>query len=150
MNPFNWQKIKKQIPQAASKRPRLAVLILGLLALLGLTWLAINTQMVLVGLRVRDLEAKLDRVNHENAKLEYDIALLTQPKRIADRASVLGLRPATLGQTTYLSIKYTPRDSLAQAQPNETTHSFDFISWWSELLSHLGLDADSHTAEASR
>ncbi len=156
MNPFNWQKIKKQIPEAASKRPRLAILILGLFALLALTWLTINTQMVLVGQRVRDLEAKLDRVNHENAKLEYDIAVLTQPKRIVERAFALGLRPAMPGQTTYLSLKYTPRDAVAQAQPMETTQSLsrsapghDLAAWWVEWLSWLGLSADTRTAEAS-
>ncbi len=150
MKPLNWQKIKKQIPEAASKRPRLAILILGLLMLLGLIWLTINTQMVLVGQRVRDLEAKLDRVNHENAKLEYDIAVLTQPKRIADRASALGLRPASLAQTTYLSVKYTPRETLVQALPKAPARSFDLGLWWNEVLIRLGLDSDLHTAEASR
>jgi cell division protein FtsL len=150
MKPFNWQKIKKQIPEAASKRPRFAILILGLLALLGLTWLTINTQMVLVGLRVRDLEAKLDRVNHENAKLEYDIAVLTQPKRVVDRASALGLRPASLSQTTYLSVNYTPRDNPVEALGKDTSRPPDLVSWWSDLLSHVGIGPDAHTAEASR
>jgi cell division protein FtsL len=157
MKPLNWQRIKKTIPEAASKRPRLAILILGLVTLLGLTWLTINTQMVLVGQRVRDLEAKLDRVNHENAKLEYDIAVMTQPKRIADRATALGLRPASQGQTTYLSVKYTPRDNPSQEQSRDSAQNqsraergIDLGLWWNELRSLFGLDGDLRTAEASR
>ncbi len=150
MNLFNWQKLKKKMHIPTPNRPRFAILVLGLGALLGLSWLSINTQTVLVGERVRELEAKLDRVNHENAKLEYDIALLTQPRRMADRATAIGLRPAALGQTAYLNVKYTPRDALAYKLPSAAERSFDWTVWWNNLQSWLGLGVDVRAAEASR
>lgn len=159
MNTINWQSVRRQFiynfstlrPRVTLTRPRLAILLLGFVALWGLMWLGITTQTVVVGQRVRDLDAQLDQTLRQNAQLEYDIAVLTQPDRIAKRATTLGLRPASPSQTVYLDVKYAPRAAyvsekrIVQPQP-----ASDWTSWVGDVLASFGLGSPSRLAEASQ
>ncbi len=155
MNSFNWHSVKHKIANLKRKtmltRTRLAILLLGLVALWGLMWLGITTQTVIMGQQVRELDAQLDRTLRENAQLEYDIAVLTQPDRIAKRAAALGLRPASPSQTVYLDIKYGPRAAYgAEKKLVGSPPAFDWAAWFNDALAAIGLSVSSRSAEASQ
>ena len=154
MNTHNWQAIKIKIwdlkPRLVLTRARAAILILGFVALWGLLWLGITTQTAGVGQRVRELDAQVELTVRENAQLQYDIAVLTQPDRIIKRATALGMRPVSPSQTVYLDIKYAPR--AAYVPENKTVEppaEFDWATWVSNALASVGLGFPSRTAEAS-
>jgi hypothetical protein len=133
----------------AMSRTRLGVLLLGLIVLWGMTWLGLSTRIAVEGQRVRELDDQVDMVLRQNAQLEYDIAVLTQPDRIAKRATALGLRPASSTQIVYLDIKYPPRAAFSGTAPLiELPVQFDLGLVWHNALALLGLNINS-TAEAS-
>ena len=159
MNTIHWQSIRRQFiyqfaafqPRITLTRTRLAILLLGLVALWGLMWLGITTQTVVLGQHVRDLDAQLDQTLRQNAQLEYDIAVLTQPDRIAKRATALGLRPASPSQTVYLDIKYAPRAAyVLEKKTSEPQPTFDWTTWVGDVLASFGLGSPSRSAEASQ
>ena len=132
---------------------RALLLLVGLIALLGMIYLMQSSQATMTGTHLIELQGKLERLRRENAQLEYEIAVLTAPDRIADRARRLGLRPATITQTTYIAVKnypVLPRKPTPRAEPADTltaSNSIDLL--WNELLSRLGLVSNARTVEAS-
>jgi hypothetical protein len=155
MNSVHWHRFKNKIAHLKSRltltRTRLGILVLGLVVLWALMWLGISTRMALVGQHVRELDDQVDLTQRQNAQLEYDIAVMTQPDRIAKRAAALGLRPASPAQIVYLDIKYPPRAAYApQKQVADLPPQFDFALWWRNALSSVGLSASGLAAEASQ
>lgn len=132
---------------------RLWVLLIGILALWGIVYLGLNSQAVVTGQHVHELQDKLDRVNRENAQLEYDIAARLQPGRIAERATALGLHPATISQTVYISVKNYPTRAASVARDAQrtttTSRPFALASWWNDLLASVGLGGGLGAAEAT-
>lgn|SRR5574341_48526 len=152
MSNRNWQN-KNSFTRISFDNVRLWVLLVGLIALWGIVYLGLNSESAVTGQRVHDLQDKLDRVNRENAQLEYDIAALLQPSRMAERATALGLHPATISQTIYITVKNYPTRATSvahEAQPTATTlRSFDLASWWNDLLASVGLGGGLRAAEAT-
>jgi hypothetical protein len=129
---------------------RALLLLVGLLALLGMIYLTQSSQATMTGTRTLELQEKYERLRRENAQLEYEIAVLTTPDKIAERARRLGLRPATITQTTYIVIKNYPVASAKPAPLVPNAKSSDpFELLWNELLARLGLLSNSRTVEAS-
>lgn len=87
---------------------RTLLVLVGVIALVGLLYLAQSTQATLTGKRVVKLQERLEMLRRENAQLEYEIAVLAAPNRIAERAARLGLRPLTPAQAKYVVITDYP------------------------------------------
>ena len=123
---------------------RALILFAGLLALLGIIYLWQSSQSTLTGQRALELQDKLERLRRENAQLEYEIAALTTPDKIAEHARKLGLRPTTITQTTYAVLN---NYSVAAAKPTTaidgslgaTTADNPIGFLWNELMVRLGL-----------
>jgi cell division protein FtsL len=158
MDTINWQSVRHQFiykfgrlnPRITLTRPRLAIMLLGLVALWGLMWLGITTQTVFVGQHLRDLDAQLDQTQRQNAQLEYDIAVLTQPDRIIKRATALGMRPASPSQTVYLDIKYPLRAAYVPEKKSVEPPTSDWTTWLNDAFAALGLSSPARLAEASQ
>jgi len=133
---------------------RALILLLALLALVGLIYLGQSSQATVTGEHVQNLQEQLDRLNRENAQYQYDIAVLTTPSKIADRARAIGLRPATPVQMVFLTIKNYPV-SVARVAPSTTNQSVSTSSdsgvavLWQEFLARLGLSSNARTVEAT-
>jgi cell division protein FtsB len=132
---------------------RALLLMVGLVALLGMIYLTQSSQATLTGTHTLELQDKLERLRRENMQLEYEIAVLTTPDRIARTATRLGLRPATITQTTFLVVKDYPVVSKSAPRNVEpataVTGSNPIELLWNELLARLGLLPSARTAEAS-
>ncbi len=131
---------------------RTVIVLLILLVLIGFIYVGQSTQATLNGQRVQDLQTQLDRLNRENAQLEYDIAAMTTPSKIADRARALGLRPATPQQMVFITVKNYPITAKAAPVPktNATpTSDSSLLNLWNELLARLGLAPSPRTVEAT-
>lgn len=132
---------------------RLGILLVGIIALWGIVYLGLNSEATITGQRVHDLQDKLDRISHENAQLEYDIAALLQPSRMAERATALGLRPATISQTVYFNVKNYPTSAASVTYESQPTtrklRPSDLTSWWNDLLARVGLGGGLRAAEAT-
>lgn len=144
------------IPQLNSESnfvlARALLLLVGVLALLGMMYLTQSSQATLTGTRVVELQARLERLRRENAQLEYEIAVLTAPDQIAERARRLGLRPASITQTTYLVVheypalpsKPVPSSAALAARERDPLELL-----WTEFLARLGWRTSERTVEAS-
>ena len=158
MYPINWQSVRHQFiykfgrltPEITLTSTRLAILLLGLVALWGLVWLGITTKTVVIGQHVRELDAQLEQTLRHNAQLEYDIAVLMQPERIAKRAAALGLRPASPSQTIYLDIKYALRAAYVPEKKSVEPLASEWTTWFNNALAALGLGSPVRSAEASQ
>ena len=131
---------------------RTLILLLACLIFLGAIYVGSSSQATLSGQRVQDLQERLDRLNRENAQLQYDIAALTTPAKIAERARALGLRPATPSQMVFLTVKNYPLTvARAPASKNIAAASSDALvgGWWNDLLARLGLTPSPQTAQAT-
>lgn len=129
------------------------ILILGLLALVGIIYLGQSSQATLTGQHVQILREQKERLDRENAQLEYEIAVLSTPDKLAARAGVLGLHPPSLSQTVFVTIKNYPTNVkspvAATNQPSPTPTSDSIIATlWNELLTRLGLGSSARTAQA--
>ena len=144
-------KIKNRDNQVTVGTLRSLLLLIGLVALLGLIFLGQNGQATLTGQRARDLQAQLQRIQRENAQLEFEIAQLSMPSRIADRARALGFRPATLSQTVFVVVKNYPTESKPVAATTAPTPAppNDLTTLWNNLLSFVGLTPAGNTVEAT-
>ncbi|MCX7837945.1 MAG: hypothetical protein N2559_00590 [Anaerolineae bacterium] len=98
---------------------RTLLILVGVIALVGLLYLAQSTHATLTGKRVVKLQQRLEMLRRENAQLEYEIAVLTAPHRIAERATRLGLRPLTPTQAKYIVITDYP--AMFSATPSAMT-----------------------------
>ncbi len=131
---------------------RTVIVLLILLVLIGFIYVGQSTQATLNGQRVQDLQTQLDRLNRENAQLEYDIAAMTTPAKMAERARALGLRPATPTQMVFITVKNYPVTAKVTL-PIKTgaTPSADspLVNLWNELLARLGLAPSPRTVEAT-
>jgi cell division protein FtsL len=132
---------------------RTLLLLVFLIALLGLLYLTQSSQATMTGTHALDLQDRYERLRRENAQLQYEVAVLTAPEKIAARATKIGLRPAVITQTNYIAVKNSSV-SLSQPPPkrNETsqpTSSNGLEEIWLELLSRLGLLSNGRTVEAS-
>jgi cell division protein FtsL len=129
------------------------LLLVGLVALLGLIYLGQNSQATMAGHRAQDLQEQLDRIDRENAQLEVEIAQLTLPSRIADRAKVLGFHPATFTQTVFVVVKNYPVEVKPAAAPlaaaATTSSTFDLGTVWNGILNWVGLTPAAQTVEAT-
>lgn len=92
---------------------RTLLVLVAVIALVGLLYLTQSTQATLTGKRVMKLQERLEHLRRENAQLEYEIAVLTAPNRIAERAARLGLRPLTPAQVKYVVVTDYPVASSA-------------------------------------
>jgi cell division protein FtsB len=130
---------------------RAFLLLVGVLALMGLVYLGQNGQATMTGRRAQDLTQQLERIQRENAQLEVEIAQLTLPSRIAERARALGFRPATISQTVFIVVKNYPVDSkpAVAARPADTASSSELAALWNDLLTWMGLTPASQTVEAT-
>jgi cell division protein FtsL len=128
---------------------RALLLLVGLIALLGMIYLTQSSQATMTGTHALELQDKLERLWRENAQLKDEIAVLTAPERIAKIATRLGLRPATITQTTFIAIKNYPvlPPNGEPTNPAAASNSFELL--WNELLSRLSLLSDGRTVEAS-
>lgn len=158
MDTINWQSVRHQfIWQSGRLKPgipltqtRLAILLLGFVAIWGLLWLGITTQTVVVGQRVRDLDVQLDQTLRQNAQLEYDIAALLEPDRVIKRATALGMRPAAASQTIYLDIKYPLRGYYVPEKKSGDLSGFDWTKWIYNALGGLGLGSSAGSADTGQ
>ena len=133
---------------------RALLLLVGLIALLGMIYLTQSSQATMTGTHALELQDKLEHLRRENAQLKGEIAALTAPERIAKIAKRLGLGPATITQTNFIAVKYSPvvppksapRNG-ELASPPTASNSFELL--WNELLSRLGLLSNGRTVEAS-
>ncbi|MBI5029647.1 MAG: hypothetical protein HZB51_03915 [Chloroflexi bacterium] len=131
---------------------RTVIVLLGLLVLVGLLYVGQSTQATLNGQRVQDLQARLDRLNRENAQLQYEIAAMTTPAKIADRARAQGLRPASPQQMVFITVKnYPVTAKVAPVPKTNVTPSSDspLLNLWNEILARLGLAPSPRTVEAT-
>jgi cell division protein FtsB len=133
---------------------RALLLLVGLIALLGMIYLTQSSQATMTGQHALELQDKLERLRRENAQLEYEIAALTTPDKIAERARRLGLRPATITQTTFVIVKnypvLPPKPAPRNGEPATTLPASSSVElWWSELLSRLGWLSNARAVEAS-
>jgi hypothetical protein len=145
-------KTKQFDSQISTGNLRGLLLLVGLIALIGLIYLGQNGQATMTGRRAQDLQDQLTRLRRENAQLEVEIAALTLPTRIADRARVLGFRPATITQTVFVVVKNYPVDAkpaIAPAPPVAAAFSFDAASLWNGILNWVGLPPAGQTVEAT-
>lgn len=130
---------------------RALILLLCLLALFGLIYLGQSSQATVTGQHVQNLQEQLDRLNRENAQYQYDLAVLTTPSKIAERARVIGLRPAMPTQMVFLTVKNYPV-SVAKAAPStssQTSSDSGVAVLWQEFLARLGLSSSARTVEAT-
>jgi len=133
---------------------RALVLLGGIVALLGLLYLTQSSQATMTGKRVVELQTRLEQLQRENVQLEYEIAVLTAPDKMAERARRLGLRPATPQQMTYLVLKEYPTmppksSPLVQNVINPPGSADPLEALWNELLARLGWRANGRIVEAS-
>ena len=144
-------KTKQFDSQISAGSLRGLLLIVGLIALIGLIYLGQNGQATLTGRRAQDLQDQLTRIQRENAQLEVDIAQITLPARIADRARVLGFHPATITQTIFVVVKNYPVDAKPAAVPAlvEAPPTFDAATVWNGILNWVGLTSAGQTVEAT-
>jgi hypothetical protein len=145
-------KTKQFDSQISTASLRGLFLLIGLVALIGLIYLGQSGQATMTGRRAQDLQDQLIRIRRENAQLEVDIAQLTLPARIADRAHIIGFRPATISQTVFVVVKNYPMDAKPAAGPTTpaaTTTSLDVASIWNGILNWVGLTSAGQTVEAT-
>ena len=133
---------------------RALLLLVGLIALLGMIYLTQSSQATMTGTHALELQDKLERLRRGNAQLKDEIAVLSAPERIAKIATRLGLRPATITQTTFIAINnypvLPPKPAPRNGEPaNSPTASNSFELLWNELLSRLGVLSNGRTVEAS-
>lgn len=134
---------------------RTLILLLALLAFLGITYLVQSSQATLTGQRVQDLREQQSRLDRETDQLEYDIAVLSAPAKVAERAKSLGLHPAPITQTVFILVKHYPAaqskpHSAMTNPPNATSNDDSFIAAvWNEFLARLGLTLGIRPVEAS-
>ena len=143
-------KTKKFDSQISTGNLRVFLLLVGLIALIGLIYLGQSGQATMTGRRAQDLQDQLSRIKRENAQLEVDIAQLTLPNRIVERARVLGFHPATITQTVFVVVKNYPVDAKpVAAQVAPAASSFDGATVWNGILNWVGLNSGSQTVEAT-
>ena len=136
-------------PKSVFANVRLMIFCAAVVALFGVFYLGQASQTTLSGQHTHDLQLELDRVKRENMQLELDIAALTTPARMAERAQRLGLRPVTLAQTQYLIVKDYPPDNPKPVFTANGVIPSPTPTFWNALLARVGLATTSRTAEAT-
>ncbi len=117
---------------------RLGGIVLLVIVLFGVAYLGQASQATLTGQRVHDLQDKLDRIERQNAQLEYEIATELAPEKIQARAKAMGLRPATSAQARFMTVTDYPNPTPTviapeRADAGESTSSFDLSAIWKRL-----------------
>lgn len=123
---------------------RALLLALAIFVLLGVIYLAQSSQATVTGQRVQTLTDQITRYDREIDQLEYEIAVLTAPARIAEIARSRGLHPASITNTVYLTVKPNPTaplqpsnvSNLSEVPPVESSF---LATLWDEFLDWLGL-----------
>jgi cell division protein FtsL len=134
---------------------RTLVLLIALFALVGLIYLGQSSQATLTGARMLELQGESERLKRENAQLEYEIAVLTTPAKIAERARAQGLRPATISQTIYVTVKDypvtppQPAPVVTESPTTPPTSDSFVVVLWNEVLTRLGLAPSGRAVEAT-
>ncbi len=142
------EKIKPQ-PKSIFTNVRLTIFCAAVIALFGVFYLGQVSQTTLTGQRTHDLQQELDRIKRENMQLELDIAALTTPVRMAERARLLGLSKVLLSQMQYLIVKNYPPENPKPVIDSNSVTSPSTPTMWNSLLARVGLASSSRTAEAT-
>lgn len=117
---------------------RVLLLAVAGLALFSIIYLAQSTQATLTGQRVQTLTEQLMRYEREIDQLEYDIAVLSAPARIAEIARSRGLHPASITNTVYLRVRLNPVPP-APPQVADVPAEPEFLAAvWQDFLDWLG------------
>jgi cell division protein FtsB len=118
----------------------------AVIALFGIFYLGQSSQTTLTGQRTHDLQAQLDRIERENIQLQIEIAELTAPAKLAERARLMGMRPAVETQVHYIIVRNYPVENPKPAPVWSPHPRADF---WTRTLERFGLAPGSGAVEAS-
>ncbi len=116
------------------------LLLVATITLVGIAYLGQATEATVTGQRVHDLQDRLDRIERQNAQLEYQIAALISPDKIEARAKALGLRPVMSNQVQFVNEKdyaVAASHSASAQSPGETASSASSGGWWDTLAAQL-------------
>jgi cell division protein FtsL len=88
--------------------------LIAILIVFGM-YLAVNARHTRVGREVLVLEEQRENLQRKNAELTANLAVLTSPERMVERAQALGFRPAEPDEVLYVAVEgyfsptpYTP------------------------------------------
>jgi cell division protein FtsB len=111
------------------------LLAVAVLALIGAVYLAQAGQAAQEGATLEKRRLELAALQRANTQLEVDIALAQSPERLAQRATEMGYRPATIDEIDYLPVKQypTPQPS-PTAHPPQGAPRDPFRDWLGRLL----------------
>ncbi len=81
-------------------------------------YLAVNAKLARAGREVLSLESHRSNLERVNAELTTDMAELTSPARMGEKAAGLGFRPAGTGDVLYLPVDgYVPQPVFIAPRP---------------------------------
>ncbi len=99
---------------------------LVLLLVVGGMYLAVNAKVAAAGRDVLTLEDRRLELQRENAELGAQLAKLSAPDRMIERAQALGFRPAGPGEIEYLIVDgYQPPPEFSAPSPPASTRAAD-------------------------
>ncbi|MBI5303118.1 MAG: cell division protein FtsL [Chloroflexi bacterium] len=118
---------------------RLAMIGAIVLAFFWVMYVRQASQTTLTGQRAYEIQQETERIKRENMQLEIDIAALTAPARIAERARALGLRPTLPSQVQYMVIKDFPTENPQPLTSWQTLPVARSTTWLEAVRVNLGL-----------
>ena len=119
------------------------LLLVATITLVGITYLGQATEATVTGQRVHDLQDRLDRIERQNAQLEFEVASLLAPDKLETRAKALGLRPVVNSQLRFESARDYASEVSLLASASSITRSASTVepkapsSWWDDLVVRL-------------
>lgn len=128
---------------------RVLLLAVAGFALFSVIYLAQSTQATLTGQRVQTLTEQLMRYEREIDQLEYDIAVLSTPARIAEIARSRGLHPASITNTVYLRVRLNPAPPAPPRVADAPAEPEFLEAMWRDFLDWLGV-AGARPAQAGQ
>ena len=118
-----------------------ALPVVGLLVVAGM-YLAVNAKVAEAGRRVLVLEQRQSELERVNAEMLTQLALMTSPQRLLERASSMGFQPAMPEEIEYLPVPgwMPPPEFVAPSPPGSGLStavglSPAFTETWGEWLS---------------
>lgn len=92
------------------------------LLVLGGMYLAVSAKLADVGRQVLELEEEREELLDERDDLSVDLAQLTSPQRMSERAGAMGFRPAGASDVEYLKLEgYVEAAPFIAPRPISTT-----------------------------
>lgn len=127
-----------------------ALPVVGLLIVAGM-YLAVNAKVAEAGRQVLVLERRREELQRMNAQMLTELAQMTSPERLLERAASMGFQPVRPDEIEYLAVPgWTPPPDFAAPIPpgsgRATTVGLSpaFTETWGEWLSRwLGAEEDS-------